>query len=34
MTIRKHCEAQKINAITIVQLYINFTLKKIIVTQQ
>ena len=33
-TIRKHCEAQKLNTIIVVQLYINFTLKKITVTQQ
>lgn len=33
-TIRKHYEAQKLNTIIVVQLYINFTLKKITVTQQ
>jgi hypothetical protein len=33
-TIRKHCEDQKLNTIIVVPLYINFTLKKITVTQQ
>jgi hypothetical protein len=33
-TIREHREAQKLNTIIVVQLYINFTLKKITVTQQ